>query len=66
MRKKLLIAALLAATTMGALAQTGPTSMPDPNTVVTSASNLAYAVGALVASVVTFFLGVKIVKWIRK
>jgi len=41
-------------------------AMPDPSTIVSTVSTLAYNVGTLVAAVVLFFIGVKIVKWIRK
>lgn len=44
---------------------TDPTA-PDASTIVTTATNTFYTVGALVAAVVGFFVIIKIVKWIRK
>jgi len=42
------------------------TSLPDPSTIVTSASTAVYNVGTLIAAVVGFFIVIRVVKWIRK
>lgn len=60
---KLAVAALVAAP---ALAQAQTTTIPDPSTIVTTATTVVTSVCVLVAGTVGFFVVVRVVKWIRK
>jgi hypothetical protein len=61
-KRNRILGALAAVSPLGLLAQ----SAPDASGIVTSASTTFNSVGALVATIVGFFVVVKMVKWIRK
>jgi hypothetical protein len=42
------------------------TSAPDASSIVTTAQNTFYSVGALIVAIIGFFIIAKIVKWVRK
>jgi hypothetical protein len=65
MKKVLLIGVGLAAAALPCLADSG-TTLPDPSTIVTTATTTVTAVCVLVAGTVGFFVCVRVVKWIRK
>lgn len=62
--KKLALFALLMAGAAGSLL--AQSSVPDASTIVTTATNTFNTVGALIVTVVGFFVVVKIVKWVRR
>ena len=62
MQRLALLGAFLAMSAGSALAS----GEPDASSIVTTATNAFNTVGTLIASVVGFFVVVKIVKWIRK
>jgi branched-subunit amino acid ABC-type transport system permease component len=65
MFRKTLIGAAIAA--VGALpAMADSSGLPDPSTIVTTATTACTSVCVLVAGAVGFFIVVKVVKWIRK
>ena len=59
-----LAAGALAASALGAHAT--DSGIPDPSSILTTATTTVTAVCVLVAGVVGFFIVVKIVKWVRK
>lgn len=61
LKRALLLLAVLTLTTIPALAVT-----PDASDIVATASTTFDTVGALIVTVVGFFVVVKIVKWVRK
>jgi len=61
--RALLIAALFGVTLMDASAQA---VMPDPQDTLDAAELLLIGVSVLTASAVTFFLGIRVIKWLKK